>query len=93
MLCPDFVTLKWQPPYSPFLNIVENYFAQWKAATKRDLAEARVVILVSPHDQRMALLKQIAEQAAVIRLPEASGYFRHLQICLTACTMRQDILM
>ena len=33
--CPNNVTLRWQPPYSPFLNIVENCFSSWKAAIKR----------------------------------------------------------
>ena len=59
--------------------------AQWKAANKRDLAEACDVILVSPHHQRIALLSQIAEPATVIRPQEASGCFIHFQICMCTC--------
>ena len=83
--CPPNVNIKWLPPYSPFLNVVENCFSQWKANIKRDLADVRESIISSPHDQAMETLAQIAEQSAFVRAQDAAAYFRHLQTYLPAC--------
>ena len=91
---PETVTLRWLPPYSPFLNIVENAISKWKAVVKRNLAEIRDDLLIQPHEQRFADLGQICEQNARMVTPEdARGYFRHLQTYLPNCLLRHDILM
>ena len=59
---PGNFTLRWLPAYSPFLNIVEQCFAQWKAAVKRDFANLRDQLNAQPPAQRMATLAQIAVQ-------------------------------
>ncbi len=81
------------PPYSPFLNIVENCFSQWKSRVKRELAAVRHTILILPHDQRMATLAQIAEQEATVTSDDAASFFRHLQTYIPQCMTRSDILM
>ena len=62
MILPNNTFIRRIPPYSPFLNIVENCFAQWKAAVKRQLAEIWDEQLTLPHQQQMANLAQLAEQ-------------------------------
>ena len=49
---PPNITVRWLPAYSPMLNIVEQCFAQWKAALKRDLAQVRDQINGQPAAQR-----------------------------------------
>ena len=89
---PPHVTLRWQPPYSPFLNIVENCFSQWKAAVKRQLAEVREQLLTERHERRLATLTQIAEQCVpVVTQGDVQNYFRHMQRYLPACLMMEDI--
>ena len=38
---PNNISLRYLPPYSPMLNVVEQCFSQWKAALKRDCADVR----------------------------------------------------
>lgn len=90
---PGNCSVRWLPPYSPFLNIVENCFSQWKSAIKRDLAATREHILQMPFAERMQTLAQLAEQHAIISAENAASYFRHLQSYLPACMTRNDILM
>ena len=59
---PDHVEVRTIPPYSSFLNIVENASSTWKAAVKRELANVREELLLRPHEERMETLAQIAEQ-------------------------------
>lgn len=40
----DLVALKKLPPYSPFLNIMENMFSVWKAGVKRRLSDAQPLL-------------------------------------------------
>lgn len=82
------------PPYSPFLNIVENCFSQWKAVVKRDLGEIREQQLLLSHQERMTNLAQIAEQNVnIITVQNAISYFRRLQGYLPRCIARDDISM
>lgn len=91
---PQTIELRWLPPYSPFLNIVENAISQWKAAVKGDLAVGRDHFLLAPHEERIATVAQIAEQNVEVITPQnAAGYFRHLQTYLPPCLLFQDILM
>ena len=49
MVLPNNTFIRRIPSYSPFLNIVENCFKQWKAAVKRQLAEIRDEQLTLPN--------------------------------------------
>ena len=90
---PQNCIVKWLPPYSPVLNIVENCFSQWKANVKRGLAENRDSLLLMEHSERMAVLAQLAEQHASVTPHDAAAFFRHLQSYLPACMTRNDIIM
>ncbi|GFO46270.1 parathyroid hormone/parathyroid hormone-related peptide receptor-like [Plakobranchus ocellatus] len=61
---PQNFSVRYLPPYSPFLNICENAFALWKGNIKDSLAEVRDQLLREDHQQRMATLRQLAEQNA-----------------------------
>ena len=54
---------RFQPPYSPFLNICEGSFSIWKAAFKRFMADVRHHLLLQAHQERLATMMQLAEQA------------------------------
>ncbi|GFN84345.1 Dde superfamily endonuclease [Plakobranchus ocellatus] len=51
---PQNFSVRYLPPYSPFLNICENAFALWKGNIKDNLAEVRDQLLREDHQQRMA---------------------------------------
>lgn len=88
------ITVRWLPPYSPMLNIIESCFAQWKAAVKRDLAEVRDEMNLQPPGERAATLCQLAMQnTAVITPDNTAAYFHLLQGHLNACHQMQDIIM
>lgn len=82
------------PPYSPFLNIVENFFSIWKAGVKRRLAENQENLVNQPHAQRMATLATVAEIAIGDLTPaHATAAFQHVWRRLPACFDRADIFM
>lgn len=87
-------TLRWLPPYSPFLNIVEQAFSCWKAGLKRQLAEVQYQQLGQRNEERLATLYQLAEQSTAEVTPEKSqAWFRHLQSYLPRCIRKDDIFM
>lgn len=90
----DLVTVKKLPPYSPFLNIVENFFSIWKAGVKRRLAENNEAFIALPHGERMAHLATIAEVAIEdLSITHAHTAFQHLCGRLPECFNRADMFM
>jgi len=90
----DGHTLKSLPPYSPFLNPVEQAFSAFKAHLKRELEETRPHMITMNHDDRMATLAQLGEQAVAAITPDACrNWFLHTQRKITACFQQEDILM
>ena len=80
------------PPYSPFLNIVENCFSVWKAALKRDLERERNNLLRQNCQQRMATLTMLAEIAITeVTVEKAAAFFRHLQSYISGCFNEENI--
>lgn len=91
---PVNVSLRWLPPYSPMLNIVEQCFSQWKATVKRCLAEVRDQLHEQTAQQKEATLSQLAEQSvSVVTVHDCANYFSHLQSYLPPSLLKQDILM
>ncbi|GFO04910.1 Dde superfamily endonuclease [Plakobranchus ocellatus] len=91
---PQNFSVRYLPPYSPFLNICENAFALWKGNIKDSLAEVRDQLLREDHQQRMATLVQLAEQGtAVVTLHRMQAAFRGMHAYLPACFGLDDILM
>lgn len=60
------------PPYSPFLNPIENLFSKWKDYTKRINAR-----------NEQELMKGIAEGRSFITQSDCEGYFRNMVSYLT----------
>lgn len=82
------------PPYSPFLNLVEQAISAYKAMLKRDLEEIRPQLLDEEHDQRMAHLAQLSEQSIVAITPQHARHWYGLtQRNIPACLQMQDIIM
>ena len=93
MILPEGFQLTFLPPYSPFLNIVENAFSIWKAAVKRELSENRDNLNNEPgHDRRMMHLANIAEVCIQeVNVEAMANAFRHMQTYLPRCWSREDI--
>ncbi|XP_074604139.1 uncharacterized protein LOC141857547 [Brevipalpus obovatus] len=69
------------PPYSPFLNPIENAFNQWKAFIKRANAKTE------------AELRLAAENACDnIKQTDCNNYFRHMESYLARCLSKEIIL-
>lgn len=82
------------PPYSPFLNIVENAFSAFKWSLKNLLEEVRHQLPNESHESRMATLVQLAEQSVEVITPQKSiSWFNHAQSYVPACIEQSDILM
>lgn len=87
-------TFRFQPPYSPFLNICEGCFSVWKAAFKREMAEIRHQLLTEDHQRRLASMMQIAEQTITSVTPDKALNFFHKSLSyLPSCLAHDDILM
>ena len=83
---------KFQPPYSPFLNICEGSFSIWKAAFKRLMVEVRYDLLQQPHQLRLATMMQLAEQAIeVVTCEKIRRLYHHSLTHIPACLAGEDI--
>ena len=82
------------PPYSPFLNLVENAISAFKADLKKELEEIRPHLLTMEADQREATLTQLAEQSvAVITPAKSQNWFHRSQGYIPSCIQQLDILI
>lgn len=87
-------SINFLPPYTPMLNIVENAISTFKAALKRDLEDARPILLEMSHQDRMAHLTGLSEVAiAAIEPHMAANWFRRMQRFIPACIRFEDIIM
>lgn len=83
---------RFQPPYSPFLNICEGAFSVWKAAFKRLMAEIRYDLLQQEHQQRLASMMQMAEQSvSSVTITKVRQLYQHSLTLLPACLAEDDI--
>lgn len=69
------------PPYSPFLNPIENMFSKWKEGVRR----SRVV-------DEPALMEVIEHGATLITANDCGSYFRHMLGFLDRCLSRSPII-
>jgi transposase len=68
------------PPYSPFLNPIENMFAQWKQFVKR-----------RDCDNENELLRVIDESLDMISSKHCKNYFEHMLKVLERCKNKEGI--
>jgi transposase len=74
-------TLKFLPPYSPFLNPIENLFSQWK-----QLVRSR-----NSRDEQ-ELFHAIDASFNEITQENCANYYRHMLNVLSRCVNREAIL-
>ena len=68
------------PPYSPFLNPIENMFSKWKEHVKR----------CSPQNEE-ELFSLIEEGSRLITAEDTEGYFRKMLSYISRCISREEI--
>ena len=68
------------PPYSPFLNPIEEVFSKWKSALRRS----------APKDQE-ELYNNIHISSQSITNQDCSNYIKHMESYLPKCKNRQII--
>lgn len=68
------------PPYSPFLNPIENFFSQWKSLIRRQN--------IANEDQ---LLQLLPETISEISNANCRSYFSHMLSFLPACLRSESI--
>jgi transposase len=73
--------LMFLPPYSPFLNPIENLFSKWKEAVRR-----------SKPQNEDSLLRLIEEGSSLITAENCDSYFRHMLGFLERCLNRTVII-
>ena len=84
---------RYLPPYSPFLNIVENVWSTWKAAFKQELAQRRPQLLQQTHAERMAALIDIGDrQFDVITVEHCGQWYRHSLTYINRLILEEDIV-
>jgi transposase len=69
------------PPYSPFLNPIENMFSKWKTLVKSE----------QPINED-ALISSIDSEYLKITPDDCAGYFRHMLSFIPQCLKRADIV-
>ena len=84
---------RFQPPYSPFLNICEGCFSIWTAAFKQSMADVRDHLFIQQHANRVATMMQIAEQSvsSVTLLTTVLNLVSHLMSVFPQCIREEDI--
>ena len=73
-------TLLFLPPYSPFLNIIENGFSKWKNS----------VINLKPTNEDK-LIEYINNAASFFTITDFQGYFRNMLRYISRSLLREEI--
>jgi len=69
------------PPYSPFLNPIENMFSKWKEITKR----------TNPSNET-DLMTAISNGSQLVTSDDCVGFFRHMWTYIPRCLNEEEIL-
>jgi hypothetical protein len=72
--------LKFLPPYSPFLNPIENLFSKWKQ-----------LVRTANCNNEVELLNVIDEVYSDITTVDCEGFYRHMLTFLPRCISREEI--
>ena len=99
----DNVNLRILPPYSPFLNIVEQAISCLKASIKADISRpamqerfadrnaARNAHLPLGEYRRQLLVQTVERNIGFITIPKCVAWFRHMQTYIPRCLARENI--
>jgi transposase len=74
------INIKYLPPYSPFLNPIENLFSKWKSLVRS--------FGVSTEEE---LMQRIESAAFEISGDDCDGYFRNMLRYLLRCMNGEEI--
>ena len=94
------VEIKYLPPYSPFLNPIENSFSVLKSAIKRHLqfnaershaGDAYAAGLNQTQHREQMLLRAIEATVPSVTRPVVASEYAHANTYLTRCIQLQDI--
>ena len=69
------------PPYSPFLNLIENMFSKWKQHIRQARPENEAV-----------LFKLIEDGSRLIKPSDCASHYKHMITFLTMCINKQEIV-
>jgi transposase len=69
------------PPYSPFLNPIENMFSKWKESVRR-----------SRPTNETELMQLIESGATMITESDCESYFRHMLGFLGRCINGEEVI-
>ena len=72
--------VKYLPPYSPFLNPIENLFSKWKTIVKR----------ANPQNEG-ELMTAIQQGASLITSQDCDGYFCNMYRYIEKCVLGEEI--
>ena len=79
--------------HSPFFNICENAFSAWKSQLKRELAEVRPLLVKQPHEEQLATLGQLSEQAlATVMVGKCIEWLQGIRHLISRCLWQEDFL-
>ena len=74
------LTAMYLPPYSPFLNPIENMFSKWKEITKRS----------NPRNED-ELMSAIFNGSELVTSEDCAGYFRNMWSYIPRCLNEEEI--
>ncbi|KII72977.1 hypothetical protein RF11_13417 [Thelohanellus kitauei] len=73
-------TLLFLPPYSPFMNPIENMFSKWKGE-----------IRIMRSENSVELYQNITAASSLITNSDCSGYYSHMFRYINRCLRREII--
>ena len=92
-MIPGHHAVRYLPAYSPFLNICENAFSEWKSHLKRELAEVSPLLVQQPHEEQLSTLGQLSEQALTdVTVGKCIGWFQGIRHLIPRCLRQEDFL-
>ena len=79
------------PPYSPFLNPIEAFFAKLKRDLRTEMTNYSGLLSMSHQERQAALKDKIEAVAAKEEHRDMRSYYRHVKKFFKPCLLKQDI--
>ena len=79
------------PPYSPFLNPIEAFFAKMKREVRTAITNHPGLLTLSHHQRLVVLQEKIEAVAANESNKDMSNYFHHSKKFFVDCLLKNDI--
>jgi transposase len=85
-------SIRFLPPYSPFLNPIEAAFSALKAEVKARLSAPGFNVGYTHPERRVTLLNTITSALPVVTASKCQAFYRHSYTFLARCIQKVDIL-